>query len=297
MGGPALANIAESVLLPTSLAAIMFAIGLSLKLRAFQSLAIDRRPMAAGLIGIVILVPLAGVAVAWAFAPTPASAVGLVLLATCPVGILANVATDLCRGNTALSIALTVLISALYVIAAPLVAHYAVEIAFGQNRRIDAPTSDLFLKVALVTVAPVSAGLAAARAWPALAARWAAPIKMAGSIVLVLVFAWVAGRQRTVLADSVGLIVGLVLLVNLINAVIGALVARAAKLQGPDAAAVVCSHLVRQEGTAIFIAVSVLGAPDIAVPLIINTFVGLAVCAVLFLPFRLRRPTAEEARL
>lgn len=295
MGGPSLANIAESVLLPASLAAIMFAIGLSLKPRAFQTLTIDRRPVVAGLIGIVLLVPLAGVAVAWAFAPTPPSAVGLVLLATCPVGILANVATDLCRGNTALSIALTVMISALYVIAAPLVAHYAVELAFGEVRRIQAPTGDLFAKVALITVGPVSAGLATARAFPNLTARWAAPIKTAGSIVLVLVFAWIAARQRTVLADSMGLIVGLVLLVNLINAAIGVLVARAARLEGPDATAVICSHLVRQEGTAIFIAVSVLGAPDIAVPLIINTFVGLAVCAVLFIPLRLRRPIAEEA--
>ncbi|MDG2520428.1 hypothetical protein P7B02_02655 [Caulobacter segnis] len=295
MGGLVLANIAESVLLPASLAAIMFAIGLSLRPRAFLNLAIDRRPLAAGLVGIVFVVPLAGVAVAVALAPTPASAVGLVLLATCPVGILANVATDLCRGNTALSIALTVIVSGLYVFAAPLVAHYAVEIAFGESRRISAPTADLFWKVALVTVAPVSAGLVCARAAPDLA-RLSIPLKTAGSVLLVLVFAWVAARQRAVLADTMGLIVGLVLLVNLINAAIGLVIARAAALNDPDSAAVICSHMVRQEGTAIFIAVSVLGAPDIAVPLIINTFVGLAVCAALFAPLRLRRPPPGEVR-
>lgn len=295
MGGAG--DLAEGVLLPGALAAIMFAIGLTLRPAAFRHLAVDRRPLAAGLVGLLVLTPLSGVAIAALFAPTPAAAVGLVLLATCPVGILATLATDLFRGNTALSVALTVIVSALYVAIAPLVAHHAVEIAFGEIRSVSAPVSDLFVKVATVAVLPVASGMVAARLAPTFARHGAGPIKAVASAVLVLVFAWVAAKQHAVLTHSAALIVALVILMNVVNALIAALCAWAGGLRGPETRAVVSCHVVRQEGTAVFIAVSVLGAPDIATPLIVNTFVGLAVCAVLYAPLRARRgPIASEAR-
>ncbi len=283
-----LVNLSEAWLLPGALATIMFAIGLELRPSAFVNLVISRKPLIMGVVGLALLVPLAGTLIAWKLAPTPAIAVGLILLATCPVGILAPMVTDLCKGSVALSIALTVLVSGLYILTAPLIAHEAVEAAFGSSPAINAPTGPLFAKVALITVAPVSAGLAAARLRPRLVAR-AGSIKSTMSVVLIAVFAVIVLRQWSTLVDAIWAITGLVLLMNVVNLGIAFLVTRAARIKGPDASAIVVCHVMRQEGTAIFIAVSVLGAPEIAVPLIINTFVGIALCALLLPPLRARQ--------
>jgi Predicted Na+-dependent transporter len=291
----AVGDLAEGVLLPGALATIMFATGLKLRPAAFFDLAVNRRPLAAGLIGLLLLSPLAGLAIA-ALAPTPAAIVGLIFLATCPVGILATVATDLFRGNTALSVALTVIVSLVYVATAPFIAHTAVEVVLAETRDIQAPVDDLFVKIAAVTVLPVTGGMVAARLFPSFR-RWSGPIKAASSVVLVMVFGYVAARQHALLADSAAIIVILVALMNLINVGIGALCGWAGGLGGAETRALIGCHLIRQEGTAIFIAVSVLNAPDIATPLIVNTFAGMALGAVLYLPLRARRgPLASEAR-
>lgn len=289
----ALANLCETLLLPGALATIMFAIGLQLRPAAFLNLAVRRKPLVAGIAGMALLVPLVGTVIAWKLAPTPAIAVGLILLATCPVGVLAPLVTDLCKGSVALSIAMTVIVSGLYILMAPLIAHHAVAAAFGSSPPIQAPTGALFVKVALVTVAPVCLGLLAARLHPRLIKR-SGQIKSVMSLVLIAVFTVIVVRQWHTLVDAMLAITGLVLLMNLVNLVIAGLVTRAAGLRGSDASAIIVCHVMRQEGTAIFIAVSVLGAPEIALPLIINTFVGIALCAVLLPPLRARqRPCTD----
>lgn len=290
--GP-LANLSETWLLPGALATIMFAIGLELRPGAFLNLAVRRKPLVAGMVGMALLVPLVGTCIAWKLAPTPAIAVGLILLATCPVGVLAPLVTDLCKGSVALSISMTVIISGLYILAAPLIAHQAVEAAFGSSPPITAPTEALFAKIALITVAPVSLGLLAARLRPQLIER-ANAIKSIMSVVLIAVFGLIVLRQWQTLVDAMWAITGLVLLMNLINLFIAAIVTRAAGVTGPEASAIVVCHVMRQEGTAIFIAVSVLGAPEIALPLIINTFVGIALCAVLLPPLRARQRSCAD---
>ena len=188
--------------------------------------------------------------------------------------------TDLCRGSAPVAITLTVLLSAIYVFAAPFIAHHAVQAAFGMSQAINAPTGQLFAKVMLVTVAPVTLGLLVQRLAPRIAAH-ARAIKSVMSAVLLAVFATIVFRQRRELAETLGTISALVLLLNLVSLAIALSLARAFRLRGPDATAVIICHVMRQEGTAIFIAVSVLGLPEIALPLIINTLVGMIVCALL----------------
>jgi bile acid:Na+ symporter, BASS family len=284
----ALVDLSETWLLPGALATIMFAIGLELRPAAFLGLAVQRKPLIAGIAGMALIVPLVGTFIAWKLAPTPAVAVGLILLATCPVGVLAPLVTDLCKGSVALSIAMTVIVSGLYILLGPLIAHHAVEAAFGRSQPIQAPTGSLFIKVALVTVAPVSLGLLVARLRPQLAKRGGSN-KSVMSVVLIAVFGLIVMRQWQTLVHAMWAITGLVVLMNLVNLLIAGLVTRIAGLKGADASSIIVCHVMRQEGTAIFIAVSVLGAPQIALPLIINTFVGIALCAVLLPPLRAQR--------
>lgn len=283
-----LANLSEAWLLPGALATIMFAIGLELRPEVFLSEAARKRPLLAGLIGMALLVPTVGTLMGVYLSPTPAVMVGIILLATCPVGILAPMVTDLCRGSAPVAITLTALVSGLYVLAAPFIAHQAVQAAFGVSKVIDAPTGQLFIKVMMVTVAPVTLGLLVRGLAPQVAAK-ARAIKSVMSAVLLAVFAVIVLRRWRELAETLGAITALVLLLNLVSLAIALLMARLFRLRGPDASAVIICHVMRQEGTAIFIAVSVLGLPEIALPLIINTLVGMIVCALLFPALRSQR--------
>lgn len=275
-----LANLSEVWLLPGALATIMFAIGLELRPEAFLSEAARKRPLLAGLTGMALLVPVAGTLMGIYLSPTPAIMVGVILLATCPIGILAPMVTDLCRGSAPVAITLTVLVSGLYVLAAPFIAYQAVQAAFGVSQVIDAPTGQLFIKVMMVTVAPVTLGLLTQRLAPA-ARTCARPVKNVMSAVLLAVFATIVLRQWRELDATLGVISALVVLLNLVSLAIALVLTRLFRLRGPEASAVIICHVMRQEGTAIFIAVSVLGLPEIALPLIINTLVGMMVCALL----------------
>jgi BASS family bile acid:Na+ symporter len=97
--------------LPAALAFIMFSLGLALRLQDFRAVLQHPRALALGLAAQLLLLPLAGAAVAWAAALPPLLAVGLMVLAACPGGVSSGLLTHLARGDVALSIALTALTS------------------------------------------------------------------------------------------------------------------------------------------------------------------------------------------
>ena len=108
--------------LPATLAMIMLAMGLGLTLRDFKVLADEPRAAWAGLGCQMILLPLCGFMVAWAFQLRPELAVGMVVLTACPGGAHSNLFTNLARGDTALSVTLTAVSGILTIVTIPLIA-------------------------------------------------------------------------------------------------------------------------------------------------------------------------------
>ena len=108
-------------LLPLALAFIMFYLGLTLVAGDFRQVARRPKALAVGLLGQVVLVPLAGFAVAHGSGLSPAMAVGLMVLAACPSGVSSGLLTHLARGDTALAISLTAVTSLAAVLTLPLV--------------------------------------------------------------------------------------------------------------------------------------------------------------------------------
>ena len=98
------------VLLPAALGFIMFALGITLVPADFTRLLERPRAVFAGLIGQMLLLPLAAWGLALAFRLPPEMAVGLVILGACPGGASSGLITHLARGETALSITLTAMV-------------------------------------------------------------------------------------------------------------------------------------------------------------------------------------------
>ncbi|MBX3572523.1 MAG: bile acid:sodium symporter family protein [Mesorhizobium sp.] len=147
-----------TVFLPLALAVIMFSLGLGLSVADFARVAAQPKAFGIGAFSQLVTIPLVAWAIATAFGLPPELAVGLMILSLCPGGVTSNILTKLARGDLALSISLTGIISLVAVFTMPpLVAFFA-----SHFMGLDAPPVDvtrLGISMFLITAAPVVAGI------------------------------------------------------------------------------------------------------------------------------------------
>lgn len=101
------------------LAFLMFSVGLSLKLDDFRRVATRPWVVAWGAAVQIVLLPAGTFLLTFVLTDTPSIALGMMVVAACPSGNSSNVLTQAARGDTALSVTLTALVSALAVLTTP----------------------------------------------------------------------------------------------------------------------------------------------------------------------------------
>lgn len=266
-------------LLPGSLVAIMASMGLSLTADDFRQVFRNKRALIFGVCSMLVVPPLIGVTMALTVAPTPALAVGFVLLATTPGGMLSNLFTDMAKGDLALSMSMTLIISMIYIVVVPFYAHFALLHFMGLDAEVNIPLGQFFWDIFSITLLPVAAGFAV-RAWrPALALRFKPYLKNTATIVLFTSFGLILFDQVPVLRENLGALFWITIAINLAVVVVVMGIVRFAGFTRAENTAIGIEHLMRQEGTAIFIAVSIVGNNEMSLPMIMNTPVAL--CFVL----------------
>ena len=292
-------NLIDDVALPGSLWAIMFSMGLSLTWQDFQRVFSERRALLVGVGAMLVVPPLVGIVIATKYAPTPELAVGFVLLATCPGGMLSNLMTDLSKGDLALSMSFTIAVSFIYIFMVPFYAHFALLHFMGQTREIDIPLLGFIGSIFSMTLVPVTIGMLARRFKPQLALKLRGYIKIVAMIVLVGAFITILVDQVEVLRQNAALLFWMTLACNLIVLTAAFLLSKLARLNAPQTSAVCIEHLIRQEGTAIYIAVAIVGSREMSLPMIMNTPIGLVLCIIFVLVMRnvMARHRQEQAPL
>jgi BASS family bile acid:Na+ symporter len=243
--------------------------------------------------------PLVGIVIATKYAPTPELAVGFVLLATCPGGMLSNLMTDLSKGDLALSMSFTIAVSCIYIFMVPFYAHFALLHFMGQTRQIDVPLLGFIGSIFSMTLVPVTIGMLARRFKPQLALKLRGYIKIVAMIVLVGAFITILVDQVEVLRQNAALLFWMTLACNLIVLTAAFLLSKLARLNAPQTSALCIEHLIRQEGTAIYIAVAIVGSREMSLPMIMNTPIGLVLCIIFVLVMRnvMARHRQEQAPL
>ena len=283
--------LADGYLLPGSLWLVMFTIGLGLKVGDFAAILSGRRSFILGLLSMLVVVPLCGTTLAVLFAPTPELMVGLILLATTPGGILSNLITDIAKGDVALSVSLTLALSTIYVFTLPFIAHFALLFAFQKSLPVDIPFGSSLTHILMVTMLPIGCGMLAAHFKPRWCALLGPPIKTTATTILVIVFLMITVQQWAVLRASFGTLLAIVVAMNLTAITVALTICKIGRLTRPETIAIAVEHMIRQEGTAIFVAVTLLHHHDMSLPMIINTFIGMALCMTFFAVTGRRRPT------
>ncbi len=247
------------VVLPIVLIVIMFSLGLGLRPADFWLVVAQPKAFATGAFNQMLVVPLAALALAKLFALPNEIALGVMILAACPGGVLSNSATKLAEGNVPLSISLTALISLASTVTLPLVVAFSAAHFLGAA----APPIDvtaLGLKVFLLTAAPVGLGMVATRYFPRFVAL-ASPLieRVAFWLFLVTILAAVISNWNVFVLHMSSL--GPVLIaLNATLLAVGSISAVALGLSARDATAIAIETGTQNGALGIAVGLMVVGA-------------------------------------
>ena len=175
-----------SVVLPLGLAFIMFTLGVGLTSADFAR--VGQRPLAffIGALNQSILLPLVTFICVLAFGIRAEMAVGFMILAACPGGVTSNVISKLAKGDVALSVSLTAVISLASVVTVPLILGLSMGYFMGDA----APEIDI-TKTAVtmfaLTVVPVTLGLGARAIAPAAMTRAEPKLSAVATILFAVI--------------------------------------------------------------------------------------------------------------
>ncbi|MEK9804269.1 MAG: bile acid:sodium symporter family protein [Curvibacter sp.] len=274
-------------LLLGALALVMFGLGLSLSVGDFARLRHHPKAVVLALALQMLLLP----AVAWALVVLlkvePVYAVGLLLLAASPGGVSANLFSHLFGGNVAMNISLTAINTLLSIVSLPLITNWAIA-TFVQSGQIVPLQFGKVFEVVGVILVPVLIGMAVRSKRPGFAARMEKPMKALSMLVLAA-FALIAiVKEWTALNQSFASLGPVVLAFNLLSLLAGYYLSRWGGLEQAMATAVSFEIGIHNSTLAIFVALSVLGNFQLALPAAIYS-VSMYVTAALFGVLVLRR--------
>ena len=152
-------NIVTDVILPLALAFIMFVLGLGLTSVDFLRVIKQPRDFFVGAISQIILLPIIAFILVKVWPISPELAIGVMIIAAAPGGVTSNLLTSFAKGDVALSISLTAIISLLCVITIPFIVLTSVELLGGSNISQDISLISMAKDMFLIVTVPVILGM------------------------------------------------------------------------------------------------------------------------------------------
>ena len=152
-------NIVTDVVLPIALAFIMFSLGLGLSISDFARIFIKPIEFFVGFVSQLIILPIVALILVFIWPLSPEIAIGVMILAAAPGGATSNILTSFAKGDVALSISLTAVISILSVITIPLILGISLSLLGTNLANEGISLMDIALKMFLIVTVPVLIGM------------------------------------------------------------------------------------------------------------------------------------------
>ncbi len=220
--------------LPISLAIIMLSLGIGLEAADFRRVLARGYPFAIGAISQVVLIPMAAFATVTLFGLPAEIAVGVMLLSFCPGGVTSNILAKFAKGDVALSVSLTAVISLLSIVTVPILAAWSIDHFMGEAApkvSISALATALFL----ITTLPVAIGVAIRHFARGFAIRVDGPLSTLASILFVLIVAAALAGNWQFFIQNLSSIGAALIALNVALLLIGLGLARIANLTWSEA--------------------------------------------------------------
>ena len=259
-------GIVTDVFLPLALAFIMFALGLGLTGNDFLRVAKQSRDFFVGAFSQIILLPIIAFILVKIWPIAPELAIGVMIIAAAPGGVTSNILTSFAKGDVALSISLTAIISLLSVITIPFIVLTSVGLLADSSITQDISLIGMARDMFLIVTVPVILGMLFRRFTLVIASKFEPIAKKVSTIlfVLVLLGAIAAERENVVSYFAQAGLITLVL--NVIMMVVAFYLAQlfGSKAEQKKCITIECGL---QNGTlAIFVATSIFGGGMYVIP-------------------------------
>jgi len=259
-------NIVTDVVLPLALAFIMFVLGLGLTGADFLRVIKQPRDFFVGAFSQVILLPIVAFILVKIWPIAPELAIGVMIIAAAPGGVTSNLLTSFAKGDVALSISLTAIISLLCVITIPFIVLTSVGLLSDTNVTQDISLLSMSRDMFLIVTVPVILGMLLRRFASGAAMKFEPIAKKISIVLFVLVLLGaIAAERENVISYFVQ--AGLITLVlNVVMMVVAYFVAQSLA-SGTEQKKCITIECGLQNGTlAIFVATSIFGGGMYVIP-------------------------------
>jgi len=152
-------NFVTDVILPLALAFIMFTLGLGLSISDFSNVFKKPKNFLVGLVSQLIFLPIVGLVlvIIW---PLPIEiAIGVMLIAAAPGGVTSNILTFFARGDVALSVSLTAVMSLFSAVSVPIVLAISIGLIGDSSLPESISLTGIALSMFLIVTLPVLLGM------------------------------------------------------------------------------------------------------------------------------------------
>ncbi len=252
--------------LPIALAIIMFGMGLGLTVKDFTRVFAKPKAFLAGTFLQIVSLPLLAFLVLSLFQLSGALAVGMMILAACPGGVTSNILTYISRGDVALSVSLTAIISLLGFVTVPLITGWSLNYHMGQGAP-DLPIASTMIGILLITTIPVALGMLVRKLNAGLADRAERVFAPLSMIIFIAVVIGALFAERANIASYIQQVGFPAIVLNLVTMAVAFLTARFLLLPDSQRSAITLECGLQNSTLGLAVALTILDRPDISIPI------------------------------
>jgi len=254
-------NVIIDVVLPLALAFIMFSLGLGLTREDFFLVFNEPKAFGIGVFNQMIVLPIIGFGVVSLSGLEGELAVGLMILACCPGGVTSNILTKLAKGDTALSISYTAVISVISVFTLPLIVGLSMSYFMGEV----APDIDILglgITMFLLTTLPVLIGMTIKHQATDMAKSMERGVNVFATILFVIIVIAAIASEWDTLIENIGTLGPSVIMLNVLMLGIGYQSAKFFNIEAAKATTVSIESGIQNATVGITIGGLILASPD-----------------------------------
>ncbi len=254
------------IALPLVLVFMMITMGLSLTVADFRRVVTRPRAFFTGAVNQMLLLPLVTFFIATASGLEPPLAAGFMILAACPGGITSNVLTFYAKGDLALSITLTSVVSLLGFVTVPLIVGFSIAHFMGAEQAVEPPAEVIAGSVFALTIIPVALGMLLARFASGLARRIEPLMNKLSALLFVVVVVGAVAANWELFVTNVATLGVASLSLCIVMMTAGYYTAKVMSLDARQAVSISLETGVQNATMGLVIGASILGSDALSLP-------------------------------
>jgi len=272
----------SEIFLRLSLAFIMFALGLGLTGADFLRVFKQPKDFFVGATCQVILLPVIALILLtiWPFSFSTGLAVGVMIIAVAPGGVTTNLLTSYARGDVALSISLTAIISLLSVITIPFILLKSLNLLGAENIVANIDVEKMALKIFLLVTVPAILGILFRKFASNIAIAFESKAKKISTILFIIILAGIIYEERAHVIDYFAQAGLMTLTLNVVMMVVAFYVAQLLGTGLPQKKCIAIEGGLQNGTLALYIAKEFFGGGEYLIPASTYSLIMFATCLI-----------------